>query len=58
MQNPSVAVRYSDVRWMNNSVLDFLQCAKIKRSKLLQELKDYRLRGNSSHLGFYSSTLN
>ena len=40
MQNPSVALRYSDVRWMNNSVLDFSQCAKIKRSKLLQELKD------------------
>ena len=41
-----------DVMWMNNSVLDFSQCAKIKSSKLLQELKDERLKGIYFIFGF------
>ena len=31
------------LKWMSNSVLDFALCAKIKRLKLLQQLKDQRL---------------
>ena len=35
--------KYLYLKWMGNSVLDFALCAKIKRLKLLQQLKDQRL---------------
>ena len=41
---PFFSVKYSDMKRMNNSVLDFSK-NQSKRSKLLLQLKDQRLKG-------------